>query len=149
LGNNFAVEDVKAYDLALANLNSKLLNETNTDLRFIEFSRIKYDSAFKQFSDEVLKRSILIEMCCPFDICVKRNLSRKYAYASDDPDDHCVPDFVMEKYKEAENYDYEDFFKTVPFLNYTRFDNFKTRAELEQQLEKYFKEVLLRNISQK
>ncbi|MFN4133818.1 MAG: hypothetical protein ACK4GQ_05575, partial [Candidatus Hadarchaeales archaeon] len=62
---------------------------------FIEFSRDSYRRAFKNFSPEVLKDSVVVYIDAPFDICWERNVRR--ARLESGLDAHLVSREEMEK----------------------------------------------------
>jgi adenylate kinase family enzyme len=61
---------------------SRALNEQALELQspgrllFIEFSRDSYARAFKHFSPEVMRNSVILYIDAPFDICWERNARR-------------------------------------------------------------------------
>jgi len=92
---------VKVTDDTIWDDLSRALNEQALELQapdrllFIEFSRDNYVRAFKNFSSEVLKNSLVVYIDCPWDVCWERNARR--AREEEGLDAHLVSREEMEK----------------------------------------------------
>lgn len=76
-GSGVKVTDDTVWDDLAKGLNDQALELQSPDrLLFIEFSRDNYVRAFKNFSQEILKNSLVVYVDCPFDICWQRNVRR-------------------------------------------------------------------------
>jgi len=85
---------------------NEILSQVNNDVKslqkdgravFIEFSRPNYVESLKNFSDEILKNSVVIYVECSFETCWARNVARHEAAVSKGTDDHLVSREEMEK----------------------------------------------------
>lgn len=100
----FVVTDFTILDDVLKEINEKLKEEEGPDrVIFVEFARDRYLEALKNFEGNVLKRSLLVYIYCPFDVCVKRNVRRFRESGEKNLDDHIAPTDIMERY-----YKYDD-----------------------------------------
>jgi adenylate kinase family enzyme len=71
------VTDDMVWDDLTKALNEQALELQSPDgLLFVEFSRDSYVRAFKNFSPEVLKNSLVVYIDCPWDVCWERNVRR-------------------------------------------------------------------------
>lgn len=90
------ITDDTVWDDLTRTLNKKALELQSPDrLLFVEFSRDSYVRAFKNFSPEVLKNSLVIYIDCPWDVCWERNVRR--AREEKGLDAHLVSREEMEK----------------------------------------------------
>jgi len=90
------VTDATVWDDMAKGLNDQALKLQSPDrLLFIEFSRNKYVRAFKNFSPELLKNSLIVYVDAPFDVCWERNARR--AREERGLDAHLVSREEMEK----------------------------------------------------
>ncbi|MEW6221907.1 MAG: hypothetical protein AB1476_01100 [Candidatus Hadarchaeota archaeon] len=104
----FVVTDFTILDDVLKEINSKLKQEAAAGkIIFVEFARDRYTKAMKNFDREVLGRSLILYIYCPFNICVERNVQRFKEIKS--IDDHIAPSDIMEKYYKYD--DYEELFR--------------------------------------
>ncbi len=96
-------DDTVWDDLSLA-LNEQALELQAPDrLLLIEFSRDNYVRAFKNFSSEVLKNSLIVYIDCPWDVCWERNARR--AREEKGLDAHLVSREEMEKTYARDDHD--------------------------------------------
>jgi len=76
-GGGLKVTDDTVWDDLAKGLNDQALKLRSPDkLLFIEFSRDNYVRAFKNFSPEILKNSLIVYIGAPFDVCWERNARR-------------------------------------------------------------------------
>jgi len=76
-GGGLKVTDDTVWDDLAKGLNDQALRLQSPDrLLFIEFSRNNYVRAFKNFSQELLKNSLIVYVDAPFDVCWERNARR-------------------------------------------------------------------------
>jgi len=95
-GGGVKVTDDTVWDDLSRALNERALELQAPDrLLFIEFSRDNYVRAFKNFSSEVLKNSLIVYIDCPWDVCWERNARR--AREEEGLDAHLVSREEMEK----------------------------------------------------
>jgi len=76
-------------------------------LIFVEFSRSGYAQALKNFDREVLDRSLIVYIYCPYEVCLERNI-RRFKEGARNLDEHIVPRDLMDKYYRYD--DYEELF---------------------------------------
>lgn len=73
----FVATDFTLLDDVLREMNSKLKKLRKTgEVIFVEFARDRYANALKNFDRDVLGRTLLLYIYCPFDVCVARNVRR-------------------------------------------------------------------------
>ncbi len=102
----FVVTDFTILDDVLKEINRKLKElEQPGRVTFIEFARDRYADALKNFDREVLGRSLILYIYCPFDICVERNVRRFREARGKDIDDHIAPTDIMERYYKYDDYE--------------------------------------------
>jgi adenylate kinase family enzyme len=100
----FVVTDFTLLDDVLKEINRKLKQEAAEGrVIFVEFARDRYLEALKNFDADVLRRSLLLYIYCPFDVCMQRNVRRFKEGGGKTLDDHIAPSDIMEKY-----YRYDD-----------------------------------------
>ena len=115
----FVATDFTILDDVLKEINRKLEElERPGKMIFVEFARDRYAEALKNFDREVLGRSLLLYIYCPYDICVQRNVRRFREARGGTPDEHIAPADIMERYYKYD--DYEELF-------------LRSEAELEKQ----------------
>jgi len=85
------------------NRKIKLLRKPDK-LIFVEFSRSGYAQALKNFDREVLDRSLILYIYCPYEVCLERNI-RRFKEGAKDLDEHIVPRDLMEKYYRYDDYE--------------------------------------------
>lgn len=104
----FQITDLTVYDDVLLEINRRL-KELGKPGRviFVEFARRSYVSALEKFDREVLNRSLILYIYCPFDLCLKRNRER-LRRPGKTFDDHIVPEEKMREYYLYD--DYEELF---------------------------------------
>ncbi len=112
----FVVTDFTILDDVLKEMNEKLKRMAAPGkIIFVEFARDRYSNAMKNFGRDVLERSLILYIYCPFEVCVERNVKRFKESGGKSVDDHIAPTDIMEKYYKYE--DYEEFFlKSEPEL---------------------------------
>ncbi len=102
----FVVTDFTILDDVLKEINRKLKElEQPGRVTFVEFARARYANALKNFDREVLERSLILYIYCPFDICVERNVRRFREARGKDIDDHIAPTDIMERYYKYDDYE--------------------------------------------
>jgi len=95
-GGGVKVTDDTVWDDLAKGLNEHALKLQSPDrMLFIEFSRDNYIRAFKNFSPEILKNSLIVYIDAPFDVCWERNARR--AREEEGLDAHLVSREEMEK----------------------------------------------------
>ncbi len=100
----FVVTDFTLLDDVLKEINQRLKREAREDkVIFVEFARDRYLEALRNFDADVLRRSLLLYIYCPFDVCVQRNVRRFREGGGKTLDDHIAPSDIMEQY-----YRYDD-----------------------------------------
>ena len=104
----FQITDRSIYDDVLKEMNRriKVLRKPGK-LIFLEFSRSGYTQALKNFDRDVLDRSLIVYVYCPYEVCLERNI-RRFKEGAKDLDEHIVPRDLMEKYYRYD--DYEELF---------------------------------------
>lgn len=92
------VTDDTVWDDLIKGLDKQALEFQRPDrLLFIEFSRDSYVRAFKNFSPEVMKNSLIIYIDASFDACWERNVRRVQEERGRGLDSHLVSREEMEK----------------------------------------------------
>jgi tRNA uridine 5-carbamoylmethylation protein Kti12 len=105
----FVITDFTLLDDVLKKINTELKHETTPGkITFVEFARDRYLDAMKKFDREVLDRSLILYVYCPFDICMARNIRRFEEAGEKTPDEHIAPSDIMERYYKHD--DYEELF---------------------------------------
>ncbi len=104
----FTITDRSIYDDVLKEMNRRIkLLRRPGGLIFVEFSRSGYAQALKNFDREVLDRSLIAYIYCPYEVCLERNI-RRFKEGARNLDEHIVPRDLMEKYYRYD--DYEELF---------------------------------------
>jgi adenylate kinase family enzyme len=104
----FQITDRSIYDDVLKEVNRRIKAFPRPGrLVFVEFSRSGYAQAFRNFDREVLDRSLLVYIYCPYEVCLERNI-RRFKEGARNLDEHIVPRDLMEKYYRYD--DYEELF---------------------------------------
>ncbi len=138
----FEVTDFSILDDVLKRINQQLKElRKPRQLVFVEFSRDRYTRALGNFDREVLDRSLIIYIYCPFELCLERNKQR-FKEKRVAVDDHIVPTDLMYKYYRYD--DYEELFlgfedalqKQAPTRLVVVKNDFKGLDKLERELEK-------------
>jgi hypothetical protein len=138
----FEVTDFSILDDVLKRINQQLRElRKPRQLVFVEFSRDRYKQALGNFDREVLDRSLIIYIYCPFELCLERN-KRRFEEKRVAVDDHIVPTDLMHKYYRYD--DYEELFlgsedalqKQAPTQLVVVKNDFKGLDKLERELEK-------------
>lgn len=97
-GGGVKVTDDAVWDDLAKGLNDQALKLQSPDrLLFIEFSRDNYARAFKNFSPEVMKNSLIVYIDATFDVCWERNVRRVQKERERGLDSHLVSREEMEK----------------------------------------------------
>jgi adenylylsulfate kinase-like enzyme len=105
----FVVTDLTLLDDVLKKMNAELKQETTPGkITFVELARDRYSHAMRNFDQEVLDRSLILYVYCPFDICMARNIRRFEEAGGKTPDEHIAPSDIMESYYKHD--DYEELF---------------------------------------
>ena len=103
-GSGVKVTDDTVWDDIAKGLNDQALELQSPDrLLFIEFSRDSYVRAFKNFSPEILKNSLIVYIDAPFNVCWERNARR--AREEQGLDAHLVSREEMEKTYARDDHD--------------------------------------------
>lgn len=104
----FQITDLSVYDDVLEEINRRLKGLRKPGrVIFVEFARRRYVDALKKFDREVLDRSLVTYIYCPFELCLKRNKER-FERGGETVDDHIVPEDKMKEYYLHD--DYEELF---------------------------------------
>jgi adenylate kinase family enzyme len=104
----FTITDRSIYDDVLKEMNHRIKELRKPGkLIFLEFSRRSYAQALKNFDREVLDRSLIMYIYCPYEVCLERNI-RRFKEGAKDLDEHIVPRDLMEEYYRYD--DYEELF---------------------------------------
>jgi len=104
----FTITDRSIYDDVLKEMNHRIKQLRKPGkLIFVEFSRSGYAQALKNFDREVLDRSLIAYIYCPYEVCLERNI-RRFKEGARNLDEHIVPRDLMEKYYRYD--DYEELF---------------------------------------
>jgi hypothetical protein len=143
-GGGVKITDDTVWDDLIAGLNRQALELQGPErLLFIEFSRDSYRRAFRGFSPEVMKESIIVYIDAPFDVCWERNVRRVEREREMGLDSHLVSREEMEKTYARD--DHEELQKHVaaPILvvRNDSDDLEKLRGELQKVVEK-LKEIM-------
>lgn len=94
----YLVTDDSVWDEILMEVNKDLLKIDSPDkIIFVEFSRPNYLKALKNFSENILKKSVIIYIYASFETCWKRNVLRHKRALAEGTDDHLVSREEMEK----------------------------------------------------
>ncbi|MDI6883755.1 MAG: hypothetical protein QMD00_01235 [Hadesarchaea archaeon] len=102
----FVVTDFTILDDVLKEINRKLKKlERPGKIIFVEFARDRYAKALENFDREVLGRSLLLYVYCPYDVCVERNIRRFKEARGKTPNDHIAPSDIMERYYKFDDYE--------------------------------------------
>jgi len=76
-GGGMKITDDKIWDDLSMALNEQALKlQSPNRLLFIEFSRDSYARAFRHFSPDVMRDSVILYIDAPFDLCWERNARR-------------------------------------------------------------------------
>ncbi len=109
----YKVTDDTIWDDILKQVNKDLLKFKSDEVIFVEFSRSNYVNALKNFSQQILKNSVIVYIDCSFEICWERNVERHKNAIAAGTDDHLVSREEMEK-----TYLYDDKDKLVQLKEY-------------------------------
>lgn len=105
----FHITDLSVYDDVLREINRRLKGLRRPGrVVSVEFARGSYSQALKFFDDEVMTRSLIVYIYCPFDICINRIERRSKGFSPEALDAHMVPRKKMEELYRAD--DYEELF---------------------------------------
>lgn len=144
----FEVTDWSIVDDVLREMDLILKKkERDSKIIFVEFARDNYRRAVSNFSEYIEKRSILLYIWAPFEVCLKSNIRR--FKEGGDPDDHIVPVDLMNTYYRTDDLE-EVFLKNKNNLpekfnnwNIIFFDN-SNRTLLPVKQQKIFKDLIRR-----
>jgi len=110
-GGGYRVTDPSVWDELLRAVAREVGElETSSAATFVEFSRASYAAAFKNFSPDLLRRSVVAYVDCSFDTCWRRNLQR--SKSSEGQDRHFVSREEMESTYRRD--DREEFLRQSP-----------------------------------
>lgn len=105
---DFLITDRSVYDDVLKEINRRVKRLWGAHkIVFIEFARNSYTEAFENFDREVLDRSLIVYLYCPFEVCFERNI-RRFKEKPEGLDEHIVPRDLMGEYYRRD--DYEELF---------------------------------------
>jgi adenylate kinase family enzyme len=105
----FQITDRSIYDDVLKEVNRRLKELRKPERTiFVEFSRNDYARALGYFDREVLDRSLIVYIYCPYEVCYDRIVRRFKSGHPEDLDAHMVPTDLMETYYRRD--DYEELF---------------------------------------
>jgi adenylylsulfate kinase-like enzyme len=105
----FVITDLALLDDVLTEMNAELKRGVAPGkITFVEFARNSYSRAMENFDREVLDRSLILYVYCPFDICMARNIRRFEEAGEKTSDEHIAPSDIMECYYKRD--DYEELF---------------------------------------
>ncbi|MFN3966931.1 MAG: hypothetical protein ACK4JE_04470 [Endomicrobiia bacterium] len=94
----YKIIDDSIWDKILVEVNRDIIQQKEPDkIIFVEFSRPNYVHSLKNFSEEVLRDSIIVYIDCSFETCWKRNVRRHEQALKEGTDDHLVSREEMEK----------------------------------------------------
>ncbi|MCK4648761.1 hypothetical protein KAT51_04470 [bacterium] len=143
IAGGFEVTDWSIVDEVLKVVNERIKRlEQENRMIFIEFARNNYLQALKNFTPEVLEKSLILYIFAPYQSCYQRNIKRFQEKGGEDLDSHIVPPDLMESYYK------EDDFEKLLMESAERFrrasptpliviDSRKTgRAKLEPEIER-------------
>jgi len=92
----FKVIDKGVWDELLRRLNEKIHKE-KSDVLAIEFARPNYVHSLKNFSEDILSKSVIIYINASFETCWKRNIERVKRMKEQGVDAHFVSKKEMEE----------------------------------------------------
>lgn len=102
----FQITDRSIYDDVLKEVSRRLKGlRKPSRMIFVEFARNNYANALRNFDREVLDRSLIVYIYCPFEVCCERNVRRFEEAGPKGLDEHIVPRDQMEKYYRHEDYE--------------------------------------------
>lgn len=110
----FQVTDWTIVDDVLKEMDKMLkAKEKNGKIILVEFARDNYRKAFKNFSNYVRLRSLLIYIWASLDVCLESNKKRfekkndvdsvEYGKSSNGADNHIVPEALMNTYYKTDD----------------------------------------------
>jgi len=104
----FTIIDRSIYDDVLKEMSHRIRALWKPGmLIFVEFSRSGYSQALKNFDLDVLSRTLIAYIYCPYEVCLDRNI-RRFKEGATNLDEHIVPRDLMDKYYRYD--DYEELF---------------------------------------
>jgi hypothetical protein len=139
----FEVTDWSIVDEVLKIVNERIIKLEKKDrMIFIEFARNNYLQALKNFTPEVLEKSLILYIFAPYQACDERNSKRFQEKEGEDLDSHIVPPDLMESYYKEDDFEElllesEERLTRVSPAPLIVIDSRKTgRAELRPEVEK-------------
>jgi shikimate kinase len=138
-GGGVKVTDDTVWDELIKGLDRQALELRDPKrLLFIEFSRDSYVRAFRNFSPEVMRDSIIVYIDAPFDVCWERNVRRVEKERERGLDSHLVSREEMEKTYARDDYEELPNHVDVPVIvvKNDSDDLEKLRGELGEVVEK-------------
>ncbi|MBU4561738.1 hypothetical protein L6386_05440 [bacterium] len=102
----FEVTDWSIVDEVLKIVNDRIIKlEKKNRIIFIEFARNNYLQALKNFTPEVLEKSLILYIFAPYQVCYERNIKRFQEKEGEDLDSHIVPPDLMESYYKEDDFE--------------------------------------------
>lgn len=102
----FEVTDWSIVDEVLKIVNERMKRLEKADrMLFIEFARNNYLQALKNFTPEVLSKSLILYIFAPYQVCYQRNIKRFKEKGGEDLDSHIVPPDLMESYYKEDDFE--------------------------------------------
>jgi hypothetical protein len=138
-GGGVKIIDDTVWDDLIAGLNRQALELQGPErLLFIEFSRDDYRRAFRGFSPEVMRGSMIIYIDAPFDVCWERNVRRVEKEREMGLDSHLVSREEMEETYARDDHEELPSHVEVPVVvvKNDSDDPEKLRGELRKVVEK-------------
>lgn len=139
----FEVTDWSIVDEVLKIVNERIKKlEKENRMIFIEFARNHYLQALKNFTSEVLSKSLILYIFAPYQVCYQRNIKRFQEKGGEDLDSHIVPPDLMESYYKEDDFEElllesEERLRGASPLPLIVIDSRKTgRANLKPEVEK-------------
>lgn len=134
----YKILDPTLWDDVLVSLDEQCREAAEEgQVLFIEFARGENRPALDNFSDDVLDRSVIVYIYCPFDEAWRRNLAR---YEEQGTDDHMVS---REEMEETYGDDDHEALLADPPVPAVRIDNDEPRIQkLDDELDDEYDELV-------
>lgn len=102
----FEVTDWSIVDEVLKIVDERVKRLEKADrMVFVEFARNNYLQALKNFTPEVLSKSLILYIFAPYPVCYQRNIKRFQEKGGEDLDSHIVPPDLMESYYKEDDFE--------------------------------------------
>ena len=102
----FKVTDWSIVDEVLAGMSKKIERLYRPGrVIFVEFARDSYLHAFSNFTPQLLKKSLILYVFAPYEVCCQRNIKRFKERKGHDLDAHIVPPHLMETYYKEDDFE--------------------------------------------